>query len=550
VTFPPLFERELRAGARRAGFFSLRTILEGVTVWLGYQWLNVESSLGMGRILLARVSGLLFFAALLMALLSADSISRERREGTLGLLLLTGLRPPQIIYGKLLSNGLMSFFALLACLPPLMISVLLGGVSGYQAATTGLGLLNILFVALAAALWVSARFRERVEVFPATVALLLALTVGPQILSGGSGVLAILSFFGGWSTWYGPIHSFGHFLIWFLWMQAVGWFFLRRAAAALEANWRDEPVGVRPQHGAVPPSGKRERSEDGGQRSESREQSAGVSDQWAGDKEQSLVTSVATISEVENQENEHLWGEGSRPWDADPIRWRMERIGLPHGPILIAVALAFFGHFISMGNGLAGGAAVWGCFLTLTANAVLAWAGARLFQDAHRLQDLELLLTTPMGGQNIVRGQWHILRRALLWPAVIALAVALPSAIAIINGLFLEHGGRIVYFLPSLLTPFNLVLEVIALCWVGMWFGLRSRSLISAVAWTVCIVQLAPVAATMLLLWAGFWVYGKLSPGPDEIPEAIPILLLFAIKNLALIFWARSRLRRELRVAR
>ena len=101
------------------------------------------------------MSWLLFLAALLMGLVSADSITRERREGTLGLLLLTDLTPREIVWGKMLSCGLTSFLVLLGSLPALMFPVLAGGVTGSEAALTGLGLLNTLFVSLAAGLWMS-----------------------------------------------------------------------------------------------------------------------------------------------------------------------------------------------------------------------------------------------------------------------------------------------------------------------------------------------------------------------------------------------------------
>jgi hypothetical protein len=202
-----------------------------------------------------------------------------------------------------------------------------------------------------------------------------------------------------------------------------------------------------------------------------------------------------------------------------------------------------------MGNVVSGGTVSWALLITLAANVAVAWAGARLFQDTHRMHDLELLLTTPLGGQNILRGQWRVLRQALLWPVVVALAVSLPSGIAILHGFIAGQGGQFIYFFPPFLIPLNLLLETVALCWAGMWFGLRSRSLISAVAWTLAVVQLVPVAVVLALTWALPYVYSyKLRPGSDEIPAAIPILLFFAIKNLALIVWARSRLRRELRV--
>src|SRR5947209_4996365 len=46
------------------------------------------------------------------AQLSADSISKEKREGTLGLIYLTGLPSWQIALGKLIATGLSAFFGM------------------------------------------------------------------------------------------------------------------------------------------------------------------------------------------------------------------------------------------------------------------------------------------------------------------------------------------------------------------------------------------------------------------------------------------------------
>jgi len=75
-----------------------------------------------GAIMLGDMSWLLFVAVLLMGMVTADSISRERREGTLGLLLLTHVSPAQLVYGKLLTCGLSCFTLLLGCLPALMVT--------------------------------------------------------------------------------------------------------------------------------------------------------------------------------------------------------------------------------------------------------------------------------------------------------------------------------------------------------------------------------------------------------------------------------------------
>src|SRR3954470_17319331 len=103
----PLFERELRVGARRTSFFWMRGVLALAIGLQGYELLDqyslappagtfmapTPSGNINGSDLLHSMAAVLFLATLLMGLLSADSISRERREGTLGLLLLTDLSP-------------------------------------------------------------------------------------------------------------------------------------------------------------------------------------------------------------------------------------------------------------------------------------------------------------------------------------------------------------------------------------------------------------------------------------------------------------------------
>ena len=162
LVLPPLVERELRAGARRPLFYWLRGLLALAAGFQGYElldhfvmgpppapgmsWLAPSATFINGATLLHQMSWLLFLAALLMGLVSADTITRERRDGTLSLLLLTDQTPREIVWGKMLSCGLTTFLVLLGSLPALMFPVLAGGVTGSEAALTGLGLLNTLFV--------------------------------------------------------------------------------------------------------------------------------------------------------------------------------------------------------------------------------------------------------------------------------------------------------------------------------------------------------------------------------------------------------------------
>ena len=62
--------------------------------------------------------------------LTADCLSVEKREGTLGLLFLTDLRGYDVVLGKLFSTSLRSSYGLVAGFPVLALPLLLGGVTG------------------------------------------------------------------------------------------------------------------------------------------------------------------------------------------------------------------------------------------------------------------------------------------------------------------------------------------------------------------------------------------------------------------------------------
>src|SRR5206468_1203063 len=88
----------------------------------------------LGAILFGNLHTALVFAIwMLVPLLTADCISRERREGTLGLLFLTRLSAQDIVAAKTLAHALRALTLWLAVLPVLMIPFLLGGVTWMEA---------------------------------------------------------------------------------------------------------------------------------------------------------------------------------------------------------------------------------------------------------------------------------------------------------------------------------------------------------------------------------------------------------------------------------
>lgn len=163
MTVLPIIERELRAAARNEFTYWLRVLGAAaalafvLVVMLGEQ----QSSPQLGAKLFGALNTVVFFTIwALVPLLTADSLSRERREGTLGLLFLTPVTALGVVVGKTLIHALRALTLLLAILPVLALPILVGGV-GWREAIMAL-LLNFgsIFLALAAGLLASAHNRE------------------------------------------------------------------------------------------------------------------------------------------------------------------------------------------------------------------------------------------------------------------------------------------------------------------------------------------------------------------------------------------------------
>src|SRR5688572_8884075 len=103
----PIIIRELRAQSRQPMTYWLRVV--GIGAILGVVALvdsrGAPSALG-SRYFSALNAALFLSIWIFVPLLTADTISREKREGTLGLLFLTPLKPIGIVFGKSLVHTL------------------------------------------------------------------------------------------------------------------------------------------------------------------------------------------------------------------------------------------------------------------------------------------------------------------------------------------------------------------------------------------------------------------------------------------------------------
>jgi ABC-type transport system involved in multi-copper enzyme maturation permease subunit len=156
----PLIARELRVQSRQRATYTARIAwgLGAVGLLLFFS-LSFPAQAANGGIFLSTVHVCLALMLFVLAPVGAsDSISREKREGTLALLLLTQLTPAQIVLGKLAAHGIRLFYLALMMLPFLVIPVLLGGVGLQDFFLTSISLFTIAAAGIAAGLLASAIF--------------------------------------------------------------------------------------------------------------------------------------------------------------------------------------------------------------------------------------------------------------------------------------------------------------------------------------------------------------------------------------------------------
>lgn len=191
----PVVAREMRAESRRPNTYWLRVLAGAVTI-------ACFATFSLGAELPGRLLGPMLFAVLQQALclamwifvplMTADCISREKREGTLGLLFLTPLTVLDVILAKAASNILRAVTLLLASLPLLVLPFVLGGVTSSQILFAFLYVTNALLLGIAAGLYASAKGGSAIQVMVMAEGCALALAILSTLLN---------LFIFGWFSW-------------------------------------------------------------------------------------------------------------------------------------------------------------------------------------------------------------------------------------------------------------------------------------------------------------------------------------------------------------
>jgi ABC-type transport system involved in multi-copper enzyme maturation permease subunit len=182
MTLLPIVARELRVISRRAATYWTRFtcgLLAIVVGGIAFAALFEKSARDTGLGIFVCLSIIAFIYSLIVgALLTADCVSEEKREGTLGLLFLTDLKSYDIVLGKMTASSLTGVYGLLAIFPVLGVPLLLGGVAPAEFWRVILVCVNNLFLSLTLGMLCSAICKDERKSIGLTLLIIGLLTGG------------------------------------------------------------------------------------------------------------------------------------------------------------------------------------------------------------------------------------------------------------------------------------------------------------------------------------------------------------------------------------
>jgi len=488
MTFLPIVARELRVASRRAGTYWLRSagalalIVTGVCLFL---ILAAEPTHSLGRVLFWFSSGGVVLYCLLGGVWStADCLSEEKREGTLGLLFLTDLKGYDVVFGKLAATSVNGLYAVLAAVPILALPLLMGGVDPGEVWRMGLVAVNTLFFSLAVGMCVSAVSRSALKAIVATLALILTFTAVLPAWGAWLAMLGRVSTLG--THWF--LASVGYSYYWALdtnyllhperfWlsvavMHGLGWSFLLLACVITPRAWQVRPANVRALR-------LREswRAWSYGDDRERKDYRARLLDRgayfWLAARSRLKPACVWGMLGV--VACGWVWGLARSRQD-----WLEEGIYVMTGLLLNLLIKVWFG----------------------------LEAGRQLGED-RRDGALELLLSTPLTVRDILRGQLLALRRQFQWPTLVVLMVfTLFLVVGLHDTASMEDPEARVWWAMFWAGAIVMMLaDLAALYWLGMWQGLVAKNPLRAAANSLACILVLPwaIVAWMAFMTAILW---------------------------------------------
>ena len=189
VNLFPIVSRELLVASRRFGTYASRfAIALLIFLVVGYMLILVAvdnySPHVAGRDMFYTVSCIMIFLCNIAGVyLTADCLSEEKRNGTLGLLFLTNLRGYQVVMGKMSVGAIQGLLGLMAAVPMLVVPILMGGVDpALVLRMTGV-MFATLFLSLSVGLACSAMFKSSKVTTSATFGAMFLLNFATPIIT-------------------------------------------------------------------------------------------------------------------------------------------------------------------------------------------------------------------------------------------------------------------------------------------------------------------------------------------------------------------------------
>lgn len=523
MRFLPIVERELRVTSRRGGTYWNRTIAGTVAVLIcGLLLLEAgQNAPGqIGQVLFHALSVVFGLFSLVVGVrYTADSLSAEKRDGTLGLLFLTDLKGYDVVLGKLAGTSIPAISGLLAILPVLALPLLMGGVSSGECARMVLVLVNAMIFSLSAGLFASSVCREARKAMSLTLLLVLLVHAGLPSLERYAALnhgVNSLSFVALPSVARGYLSSSdlsyqtqpGLYWASMASTHALSWLLLAAASVWVRRSWQDRP----------------EVSSNGEWRRGWRRWVYGTAESARTFRQRSLeVNPCLWLGARHRLRPLLIWGVLgliALGWIGGWLKW-----GRDWSEVEVLVVVLFLMH--------------------LVLKLMIASEACQRLGPERRDGTLELLLSTPLTVREILSGQMLVLRRQFARPVMAVLALDL---LVLLMG-WLHPGawstGDWLWFGMVGITTF--LADMYTLAWVGLWVGLTARVGNRAAGATVARVLVLP-----WLIWISLLLFAEMGRRvPGGVGDSGSYLTLWfviaLVNNVVFLVWSRVRLERDLR---
>ena len=359
VNAATVIQRELVAESRRPANHWLRVLAAGALLLVfASLMLGTEVSLAqIGRQLFNSLHTTLLIAFwVVVPLMTADCISREKREGTLGLLFLTPLTIRDVIAGKAIIHVLRAVTLFLAAVPILGLPVVFGGIGWASVAVAIFNTANAVGLGIAAGIYASTNGGTTVQTMVAAECYSLAFAIGSSlwVVPVNAAVSA------------GPIWVLPGVLLGFGCTAGSVIGILRLSARRLQENWQQQaPAQERPE--------------------------------W-----------VEEFSRSQDVQRVFAWNK-SRTLDRNPIAWLQEYSWTARLTKWGWLAAAFVAELVVMGGWDPKHTPESRLFVPAGLALAVAFSAVGSFRREHETGLLELLLVTPLSVRQLLGGRvWGI----------------------------------------------------------------------------------------------------------------------------------------------